>query len=843
MLSTIHNRLFFLLLCVVLFFIIAFFFYVQHEKTRADSLFQQAAKDKARLLDKFLDLKSKPLKTFAYDYTFYDEMVAFVKTGNIKWAKENIDPGLETFKANFVWIYRRDLSLLYTVNNLQNGLKEIPISKSLFSDIFAKDKLPHFFIKTEIGLLEIAGATIHPAHDKDRKTEPTGYFFTGRLWDAKYLEEISDLTEGKVEILPYSGEVPSASYDKKSKKITASKVFAQWDEAPIALLSSKSDMPISAELERSYNISILSLALFSIFIISVTIVFIFKWIIAPLKKISKSLQSGEGSLLDLRKEALEFRIISQLIRNFFEQRDRLFKEISERKEAEKAQLHSQARLKALFELSPEAIYLIEPSGMIIDCNPTAAEMTGYLKEELLRMSIYDVLVKEKSGKPSEKIDLITVIDYSLNEQLCKKKDGSKFPVELIAKSIEIDNKSFYIVIVRDITEKTKMERELIKTRQLESLGILAGGIAHDFNNILTGILGNISLARYYAPAGDKVYERLIIAENAVMKAKDLTQQLLTFSKGGAPIINPSSLKEIITDSVKFLLSGKNIKCNYTLPEDLWMIKADIAQLNQVINNLIINAIDAMPEGGKIEISAENVEIFAETKLPLMPGRYVKTSIRDYGCGIPEKHLTRIFEPYYTTKKTGSGMGLAIVYSIIKRHKGYITIKSEEDIGTTVVFYWPAADKKAQESAQALDSEIKFINKTGKVLVMDDEEAIRDVLVNYLKHMSYDVQSATEGGEAIELYKDALSKKEPFDAVIMDLTVPGGMGGKEAAKELLKIDSRAKIIVTSGYSNDPVLANYKEYGFIDILKKPFTVNDLIDILSKLKTDQGNNGKQD
>ncbi len=839
MLNTIFNKLLFLLLFVILSFIIGFFLYVQHEKTKADFLLSQAADDKGRLLDKFLDLKSKSLKTFAYDYTFYDEMVTFIKTGNKKWAKENIDPGLETFKTDVVWIYKADLSLLYTVNNLEGrGLKEIPVPKPSFKVIFEKDKLPHFFVKTEFGFMEIAGGTIHPTFDKDRKTEPKGYFFAGRFWDAEYLKEISALTDSTLEMLPYNGEAPQAFYDKESNKIIASRIFTQWDGAPIAFLSSKSHMPISAELKQSYNIGIFSLALFSVLILSTTVFFIFRWIIQPLRQISTSLKSGDPSLLNLRQDALEFRTISQLIRNFFAQRDNLFKEILERKEAQKKLLDTQARLKALFELSPEAIYLISPNGMIIDCNPTATQMTGYLKEELIVMNMFNVLAEEKSGKTSEKIDMRTIIDHSFNEHLCRRKDGSVFPLEINAKSIEIDKKGFFIVTARDITQKRKTEDELTKARQLESLGILAGGIAHDFNNILTGIIGNISLARYYALPGDKISERLIIAENAAEKAKGLTQQLLTFSKGGTPIKNPESIREILFDSAQFLLSGKNIKSNYDLPDDLWMIEADIAQISQVINNLIINAIDAMPEGGSIDIDAKNIEIDSKNKLPVPPGRYVKITVRDYGCGIPEKHLSRIFEPYYTTKKSGNGMGLAIVYSIIKRHKGYITVESTEGGGTTFVFYLRAVAAAAQGSMKKQDSKNEVVKKSGRILVMDDEETIREVLAKLLKHMGYDVQYAAEGGEAIELYENALSMGMPFDAVIMDLTVPGGMGGREAIKALLKIDSEAKVIVTSGYSNDPVLANYKEYGFLHILKKPFTANVLIEVLSKVETRDAN-----
>ncbi|MBS4060414.1 MAG: PAS domain S-box protein [Bacteroidetes bacterium] len=816
---------------IVLFLILGFAFFTQYEKSRLELLLNQRAKEKAIFFDSLFDIKGSSLKTFAYDYTFYDEIVSFVKTGDKKWAKENIDTGLETFKANAVWIYRPDLSQIYVTNNINpTGLKEVAIPKSLFKEIFEKDKLPVFFVETEHGLMEIAGATIHPAIDKERKTKPQGYFFVGRLWNAEHLEELSKLTESRVEILPYTDEVPANGYDRDSEAIIVSKILNRWDGVPMAVLHTKSYTPLFKEITRSFNISLISLLFFSIFILLTISFFIYRWIISPLNYISASLESGDTSFLGvIKKDKSEFGIISQLIERFFLQKEKLQKEITGHIETEKAMLESQARLKALFELSPEAIYLATPEGNIIDCNPAASEITGYSKEELLKMATCELLTEESVKQISKAINERSLSGVYFAEHSCKRKGGTVFPVEMIAKLIEIDKESFFIVIVRDMTEKRKMEKELLRTRQLESLGILAGGIAHDFNNILTGIMGNIALAKIHAKPGDKISKRLDIAEKATFKAKDLTQQLLTFSKGGAPVKKAASIREILTDSLTFLLSGKDVASIFNLPENLWMIDADPGQINQVVNNLVINSLQAMQEGGQIDISAENAEITKESELPLSPGRYVKVSVKDNGSGISAEHLSRIFEPYYTTKPGGSGLGLAIVYSIMKSHKGYITAESTQGKGTSFIFYLPATED-SDKIGIAPEKDVRYTR--GKILVMDDEDIIREVIVALLKHLGFEVEYAREGGEAIDLYKKAMNFAKPFDAVIIDLTIPGGMGGLETTKALLEIDPNVKAIVTSGYSNDPVMANFREYGFKDAITKPFNPEALRNVLSNI-----------
>jgi PAS domain S-box-containing protein len=381
-----------------------------------------------------------------------------------------------------------------------------------------------------------------------------------------------------------------------------------------------------------------------------------------------------------------------------------------------------------------------------------------------------------------------------------------------------------LAVSRDITEQKQMEEELLTARKLESVGMLAGGIAHDFNNILTAIIGNVSMARMQSRPGDEMFDLLSGAETASIRAQTLTRQLLTFAKGGAPVKETASIKDVIRESSLLVLRGSKTRCDFSLAEDLWPAEVDFAQMSLGINNIVINADRAMPEGGIIRVAAENLIIDDGQSLPLKPGRYIRVSISDQGAGIAEKHLANIFDPYFTTKEKGRGLELATTYSIIKRHDGHITVESQLGEGTTFHIYLPASDKAVPEK-----EEVKLIKGHGRILVMDDEELIREMVGRMLEKLGYESEFAEDGAVAIEMYKEAQESEKPYDAVILDLTIPGGMGGKEAIEKLLDIDSEVKAIVSSGYSDDPVMSNFQEYGFMGMIPKPFEFQSLSKVL--------------
>ncbi len=390
------------------------------------------------------------------------------------------------------------------------------------------------------------------------------------------------------------------------------------------------------------------------------------------------------------------------------------------------------------------------------------------------------------------------------------------------------------LLKRDSTESHRLKEESFRAQKLESLGILAGGIAHDFNNSLTAILGNINLAKLRATSGDPLFQRLVEAERACSRAKSLTDQLLTFAKGGTPVKRVGSVAALLKESVAFALRGSNVGSEFSIPPDLWAVEFDEGQMSQVINNLIINACQAMPDGGIVTVKADNVVAPVEDAESLEHGRYVKISITDSGAGIPAEHIERIFDPYFTTKKKGSGLGLATSYAIIRSHDGWIHVESEVGSGSTFHIHLPASETEVcsrDHSGQALRG------GKGRILLMEDEPMVREVAQEMLSLMGYEVDSVRDGTEAIDAYRSAMNEGRPFAAVIMNLTVPGGMGAKEAVGELLKLDPHIRAVVSSGYTNDPVMECFAGYGFKGVVSKPYNLDELDAVLHQVVCARG------
>jgi PAS domain S-box-containing protein len=467
----------------------------------------------------------------------------------------------------------------------------------------------------------------------------------------------------------------------------------------------------------------------------------------------------------------------------------------------------------------DAVYWVDAKARIIDVNHTACSMLGYTREELLNLTVFDIDPDVTAGRWAEAWEAVKAKGKMTLETRHRIRDGRTLPVEVMVNHLTFGGRELNCAFARDISRRKRAEEELLKAQKLESLGVLAGGIAHDFNNLLTVILGNISLARVRMKTEDPLVKLLEEAEKASFHAKDLTQQLLTFARGGAPVKKIVSIERVIRDSAAFALRGSHIRCDFSFPENLWPIEIDEGQMLQVFNNILINACQAMPGGGSIRIDVENAA--AGPGDGASPGevRYVKISIADQGTGIPEEHIRNIFDPYFTTKQQGSGLGLAITHSIIKNHHGYIRVRSRLGYGTTFVIYLPASGKQPAGKAPAGK---EYLAGSGKVLVMDDEDVVRDIMGEILKNLGYEVAFASGGAEAIAQYEEALASSRRFDLVIMDLTVPRGMGGKEAIQRLREIDPQVKAIASSGYSHDPVMAGFREYGFSAAIAKPFNV---------------------
>ncbi len=528
----------------------------------------------------------------------------------------------------------------------------------------------------------------------------------------------------------------------------------------------------------------------------------------------------------------------------------IIRDISEIKELEVKLEGEKERLSVTLKSIGDGVIATDKKGKIILMNRAAEKITGWKQTEAIGehfeevMKLYD---KESMKKLPPIINKVLkeekVIYLEESVILQTKKGEEKIISDSASPILDKESKIVGVVIVfSDITEKTKTEEELAKHQKIESLALLAGGIAHDFNNILAGLFGNLELAKTKLEKNHPAYKHIAVAGEALDRATSLTSQLLTFSKGGEPIKRPLDLKELIKETAEFTLSGSNVKYYLELLDNLDKVCADRGQINQVLSNLIVNAREAMPNGGNLYLKVENVKITKRSGFNLKAGKYVRISIQDTGIGIPENLSLKIFEPYFTRKSTGKGLGLATSYSIIKKHKGLIEVESEEGKGTTFYIFLPSTTKKInkKEKIKEVKREKTTFKEKRRALILDDEESIRELLKEMLENLNFKVDFTKTGEEAIKKFKENHKKQKKYDILIFDLTIPGAMGGKEAIEEIIKIEPKAKVIVSSGYSNDTVMSNYKEYGFVEVLPKPYKFDELKEILERvLKGDENEN----
>lgn len=501
-----------------------------------------------------------------------------------------------------------------------------------------------------------------------------------------------------------------------------------------------------------------------------------------------------------------------------------------RKTAEQVLHESEKTLKAFIDVMPVGVRWTDSDGVIKHVNNCFIELFGYDTDEILTLDDWflraypDPANREKfTSRREAAIDTALADGATIHpsESIIVCKDGSDRHVIVntqLARNLRLD-------IFTDITERESLQNRLLNAQRLESLGVLAGGIAHDFNNILTGIMGNISMARMVLATPEKSARLLDNAEKATLRATELATQLLTFAKGGAPVKKTVSIGKIVQESLSLALRGTNVKGMLKIPDCLHDIKADEGQVSQMFNNIVINAVQAMPGGGTTTVQGMNIALEGENSFMLPAGDYVKLLFSDEGCGMPEDVRKKIFDPYFTTKSGGFGLGLASVHSIVSRHGGHIEAQSKVGAGTTFTLYLPSTGTASYESEICDGVTQHEALAGGSVLVMDDEEVIRELAAEMLGHLGYEVTTCATGEEAVRKYRLAKEGNKPFSFVIMDLTVPGGMGGRESAKDILAFDPYARLIASSGYSNDPVMADFCDYGFCGSIAKPYTLDEL------------------
>jgi len=563
--------------------------------------------------------------------------------------------------------------------------------------------------------------------------------------------------------------------------------------------------------------------------------------------------NGTAPSLDYGKSA------AQLISELTDLRRQLITQDLVALERIEALAREKEQLSITLNSMADGVITTDNEGRVLLFNPVAQKLTGWSQEEVYGKALeeYFPIINEYTGavveNPVKKVLESGRVEGLPSNTVLIARDGTNHLITDSTAPIHNPTSgevSGVVFIFRDITRQKLLEQELQKSQKLESIGVLAGGIAHDFNNILTALTSNLWLARVELKASLKVdkdnrgdthqraeaytsmQELLTEAEAAAFRAKDLTRQLLTFAKGGVPIKKAVSPRALLEETVKFALRGSNVRVAFDLSDDLWWVEADAGQLGQVITNLVINAEQSMPNGGILRVSAENISA-ADTNqqshlltVPLKQLDYLKIRIEDHGVGIPDQILSKIFDPYFTTKQKGSGLGLATAYSIIARHEGVLTVLSKMNKGTTFMIYLPAVTSIQPVQAPVKSSELEIITgRTERLLIMDDEKTILTILKRILANTGYNVDTVAEGASAIELYQKALAEEQPYKVVILDLTVPGGIGGIETIARLQQIDPHVKAIVMSGYNDSGALSNYHEYGFASIIYKPFRVKEL------------------
>lgn len=512
--------------------------------------------------------------------------------------------------------------------------------------------------------------------------------------------------------------------------------------------------------------------------------------------------------------------------------------VDELSKARKALISEKERLAVTLRSIGEGVIAADMNGLVVLMNTVAEKLTGWTQGEAAGRFVGDIVhVNDRASGKSCDISLTevfekkTIVAAMELRVLVNRKGIERIISDSGAPIFDRDGQVVGAVLVfRDVTDQVRMEEDLYRTGKLESVGLLAGGIAHDFNNILSGILGNAELAKITGSRGEDAGPFLERILKATRRATALTNQLLTFAKGGEPIIKSITLSNLLRENVEFALSGSPIKGDISISDTLWAVYADPGQIGQVISNLLINAAQASSEGDSIRVTAANITAFEGEIAGLAPGRYVAITIQDHGSGISPENMAKIFDPYFTTKDYGTGLGLTISYSIIRKHNGLIKLESRLGEGTTFNVYLPASFEEVETDAPR--AMISAASCKGKILVVDDEEDLRIILFTLLEGCGYVVLPVADGEEALSAYKAAMAASEPFDLVITDLTIPGGMGGKELVERLLEIDSKAKVIVASGYSHDPIMAQFGRHGLKGVIEKPFEFSTITDMIARV-----------
>ncbi len=595
---------------------------------------------------------------------------------------------------------------------------------------------------------------------------------------------------------------------------------------PAVMITTQMSREAYAQGMSSLSMMSIIIIVFGMVILNIVLLSMNKVVISRLTRLEDDVRRIGDGRSSMRMTQVsgkdEIHSLSAEINTLISSLDRQNKELQE----------SEGRYKSIMEQSIGAILIVDPSsGSILKANRAFYKLFGYREEDLTNLQLSSI-------RPQNRQMLEAMLQRIQTEQfvvgaelVLQHQNGKEMTIELTGGMIEYEGRKAACITGWDVSERQQMEAANDKMEKLEAVGNLAGGIAHDFNNLLTGIMGNITLLREQLGPSSQARQRLDDTEVAATRAKEIAQGLLSLSKGGEPIRQSMELVELLRSWASFSMQGTNIECKFDLPSDTWSVNADPGQISRVFFNLFINARDAMPQGGVLEVTAKNCDRIPAASRGVTSGRYVQVEVKDTGNGIAPAILQKIFEPYFTTKTTGSGMGLYVAYATVKRHEGQIEVESTQGVGTTFRILLPASDAPTAPVPQANKVPVPLCLGNARVLIMDDQDAVLGVTSEILMELGYEVGMARDGQEALDMYKRSMDEGSKFSAVIMDLTIPQGMGGREAIRRLLEMDPSARAIVSSGYSTDPIMANPSAYGFIGVLPKPYRLDEVAQAVKK------------
>lgn len=808
-------------------------------------------------LEQIVAAEASALEIHVVDWGAWDDTFQYVADRNADFEKSNFgDTSIANLRMDVIAFTGADGEIVFGTGFDQKA----GVSKSLPQGLRDYLKRPgSFFVRPEKGT-PLSGVVVlpegalvmaaHPVTRTDGTGPARGYVLFGRWMNGGLTARIEKLMRVPVSMVPLDGaDLPEDFRAARAAFAEGASVFQRTvDDDRLAVFTCLKDLQgrrtlvvgikVPREIYAEGRLSIWNLIVtVLVFALVFTLVVLLSMRRLVLDRV-QMLTSGVGRIrsqsdLSERMPVTGADELSGLTVAINQMLGSLEKSEEHQVRVDAALALEKERLAVTLRSMGEGVAATDVAGNVVLINKAAEEMTGWFAKEAAGQPLWKIFraVDARAAQPLREMIGSVVVSgrpYELPPStLLVSRNGLEVGVAGIVAPV-VDRAGGIVgsvLVFRDTTAARRIEEERLRANKLESVGLLAGGIAHDFNNALTAILSNNMLASLSAGTDPELRAYLADTERACIRARSLTQQLLTFARGGAPVKKPADIGALLHEAGRFAVRGTNVRCNFDIPHGLAAAEVDEGQIVQIVQNLVINAVQAMPDGGNVHITARNQRV-EEPLGALQPGDTIAITVRDEGCGIPPENLPRIFDPYFTTKRKGTGLGLATAYSIVHNHGGHISVESNVNSGTTFTIHLPALPNEVPApSANEADVWAGKLN----VLLMDDDEIILRSLETVLTKLGCTVKTSTEGRAALDACRNAIEIGRPFDLVIMDLTVPAGMGGLETAARIRALDPETSIVVSSGYSNDPVMSDHAAHGFNAVLPKPFTMQDLSALL--------------